>query len=111
MTDDERELDRQLRELAADGNWLAARFLALPPDQRAEAMGAWVRALNAACGTILAALRAAFTEIGRQLGRQLAVAGDQLPKDRRPDHCWRCDSAPASTDVGLCVPCRTDLAP
>lgn len=34
---------------------------------------------------------------------------DQLAYDIHPDACWRCDSLPASTDVGLCDGCHLDL--
>ncbi len=39
----------------------------------------------------------------------LAGPVDALPHDLRPDACWRCDATPASTDVGLCDPCREAL--
>lgn len=39
----------------------------------------------------------------------LTSSGDADPIDLAPDDCWRCDARPATTDVGLCTPCRTDL--
>ena len=34
---------------------------------------------------------------------------DQNDYDFWPDICWRCDAVEATTDVGLCDDCRTDL--
>lgn len=45
------------------------------------------------------------------LSQMLTVgASDQAAHDTRPDDCWRCDAAPSDGPLGLCSPCRTDLA-
>ena len=45
--------------------------------------------------------------LGADVGRQ--TAGDVAYASVHPESCWRCNAAPSTLDVGLCVPCRDAL--
>jgi hypothetical protein len=51
-------------------------------------------------------------ELTQVLGDDVEVYEWQigLVYDLTPDDCWRCDTRPATTEVGLCHPCHRVLS-
>lgn len=77
----------------------------------AYAEAVFAAALIEAAGGITVAEAAQRLNWGLRGLRDLRFTGplDASAIDYRPDDCWRCDSGPAITDVGLCGSCHDHL--